>query len=410
MMIMKNAMSLVAGTATGNSMWVCGEVLIDRLPAPTSNNEGDYSGSSDDDDRRINIVGGGAANTAKCISRLGYKVEFIDGLSNDKYGQIAVSDLLNDNVGLDLCYLMTTTKDRSDNNNNNSSNMPTCLATVTLDKNKKASYEFLIDNTATFAFHKSWLPDFTIHKPSVLHIGTLATVIEPGATEIYNWAYEGIVLAASSSSSSSSEKKKNIIPIVYDPNIRPSVMSNDRNKYQKSVNKFASISTIIKASDDDIEWLYPNTSLEDVARNWLFSNSTTNTIMTNTMTNTTEGGERGGVTSLVVITKGADGMMSFTKKNDDNNNSDDLNMNMNMNMNIISIKPSIQIDVKDTVGAGDTVGAILVEAVVKYGIDTLVNEYDDACLRSVLERANKASGITCSRVGCKPPTQADLLS
>ena len=79
-------------------------------------------------------------------------------------------------------------------------------------------------------------------------------------------------------------------------------------------------------------------------------------------------------------------------------------------MDIINVKPSIQIVVKDTVGAGDTVGAILVEAVVKYGINKLVNNDHNCLLRSVLERANNASGITCSREGCKPPTQADLLS
>jgi fructokinase len=378
MMIMKNAMSLAAAagaaidtdTDSSSSMWVCGEVLIDRLPAPISNNK---EGNSNDN--RINIVGGGAANTAKCISRLGYKVEFIDGLSSDIYGQMAVSDLLNDNVGLDLCLMTDSDK-------------PTCLATVTLDQDtKKASYEFLINNTSTFAFHKSWLPDFAIHKPSVLHIGTLATIIEPGATEIYNWAYEGAV-----ASCCHNNNNNNNIPIVYDPNIRPSVMP-DRNKYQKSVNKFASISTIIKASDDDIEWLYPNTSLEAVARNWLFA---------------TDGdGDGEGLTSLVVITKGADGIMSFTKQNNNNNIKNNKN---DMNIHIINVKPSIQIVVKDTVGAGDTVGAILVEAVVKYGINKLVNNDHNCLLRSVLERANKASGITCSREGCKPPTQADLLS
>lgn len=316
--------------ASFGTMWVCGEVLIDQLPSPIVGNEGN--------DGWINVVGGGAANTAKCMSRLGYDVQFIDGLSTDHYGVLAKTELLGDDVGLDLCL--------------HNSDKPTCLATVNLDENKKASYEFLIDGTATFDFDESWLPDFDVHKPSVLHLGTLATIIEPGASAIYDWATEGAI--------------KHGIPVVFDPNIRPSVMP-DRNAYQKAVERFAKISSVIKASDDDIEWLYPEIPHEEVAMKWL-------------------GDE---LTSLVIITKGEDGLMSLAKDG-----------------NVISESPAIQIDVKDTVGAGDTVGAILTEGVVKHGIAKLVQEPE--CLRSVLSRANKASGITCSREGCKPPTQADL--
>ncbi len=319
-MLLKNA-------AVFGTMWVCGEVLIDRLPTVVENGT----------DNRINVVGGGAANTAKCMSRLGYDVQFIDGISSDHYGSIAKTELLEDGVGLDLCRY--------------SDDKPTCLATVHLDENKKASYEFLIDGTATFDFCQSWLPDFGVRKPSVLHLGTLATIIEPGASAIYDWAIEGA---------------KHGVPIVFDPNIRPSVMP-DRTVYQKSVERFAKISSVIKASDEDIEWLYPGVSHETVAKQWLGDESTV----------------------LVVITKGKDGLTSWTRDG-----------------NSISESPDKKIQVKDTVGAGDTVGAILTEGVVKHGIATLVE--DKECLRSVLRRANKASGITCSREGCKPPTQVDL--
>ena len=60
------------------SIWVCGEVLIDLLP-------GDPSDPSDPG--RIAIVGGGPANTAKALSRLGHEVQFIDGISTDAYGK-----------------------------------------------------------------------------------------------------------------------------------------------------------------------------------------------------------------------------------------------------------------------------------------------------------------------------------
>ncbi len=52
------------------SIWVCGEVLIDILPTGP-------------------VVGGGPANTAKALARLGPDVHVIDGISTEAYGQPA---------------------------------------------------------------------------------------------------------------------------------------------------------------------------------------------------------------------------------------------------------------------------------------------------------------------------------
>ena len=104
---------------------MAGEVLIDILPT------GD-------------VVGGGPANTARSLARLGYDVDFIDGISSDTYGVIARKELEQDGVGLALSL---------------HSDKPTCTATVTLDSKGVASYDFLIKDTATFDFNASWLPD-----------------------------------------------------------------------------------------------------------------------------------------------------------------------------------------------------------------------------------------------------------
>ena len=141
------------------SIWVCGEVLIDLIP--------DGSGE------RVPHVGGGPANTAKALARLGHEVYFIDGISSDKYGQMSRQELLDDEVKLDLAL---------------TSDKPTCLAIVSLGADGGATYEFKIDGTATFDFNPSLLPDPERLKPSVLHIGTLVTVIEPAASVLYTWA------------------------------------------------------------------------------------------------------------------------------------------------------------------------------------------------------------------------------
>jgi fructokinase len=294
------------------SIWVCGEVLIDILPTGP-------------------VVGGGPANTAKALARLGYEVDFIDGISTDAYGVNARKELSRDGVGLGLSL---------------TSDKPTCTATVTLDSKGSASYEFLIDGTATFDFNSSWLPDPERLKPSVLHIGTLVTIIEPGASVLFDWAV----------------KVGEFAPIVFDPNIRPSVMA-DRAKYAAAVEKWVSISSVVKVSDDDIAWLYPAEPLDVVAHRWI----------------------EAGV-SAVVITRGAKGLIGFTASG-------------------MEEVDGVKVDVVDTVGAGDTVGAIVVEGIIKHSVHGLQGQV----LNALLHKAAIAAGITCSRAGAQPPRAHELV-
>ena len=298
------------------SIWVCGEVLIDLIPGA--------------DGVRVPHVGGGPANTAKALARLGHDVQFIDGISSDQYGVMSLKELLDDEVKLDLAL---------------KSDKPTCTAEVTLAADGSGSYVFTIDGTATFDFSHSWLPDPSRYKPQVLHIGTLVTVIEPGADVLYDWAIRVAEFA----------------PIVYDPNIRPSVMG-DRDRYQASVENWAAISSVIKVSDDDVEWLYPGESVESVAQRWISDGA-----------------------ALVVITRGINGLLGVTAGG--------------------SVEvPGVKIEVADTVGAGDTVGAIIVEAMIEKGILNLTDEV----LKATLHRAAVAAGITCSRKGAQPPYKHEL--
>ena len=279
---------------------------------------------------RVPHVGGGPANTAKALARLGHDVQFIDGISTDEYGVAARKELLDDEVKLDLAL---------------TSDKPTCLAIISLDANGGASYEFKIDGTATFDFDLKWLPDPSRFKPQVLHIGTLVTVIQPGADVLYDWAMQVAEFA----------------PIVFDPNIRPSVMG-DHDLYEAAVEKWAALSSVIKVSDDDMAWLYPGQKYEDVAQRWL-----------------TDGA------ALVVVTRGSNGIVGFTQEG------------------AVEVDGA-KITVADTVGAGDTVGAIIVEAMVEKGILALTGDV----LKATLHRAAVAAGITCSRKGAQPPYKHEL--
>ena len=298
-----------------SQVWVTGEVLIDLIP---------------DGSVRKPIVGGGPANTAKALSKLGINTQFIDGISTDNYGQMATGELVN--AGVKLEYAKYSDK-------------PTCLAIVSLSDSGSASYEFVIENTATFDFNLDWLPNPLTELPSLLHIGTLATVIEPGATELFEWA----------------QSVAKVAPIVFDPNIRPAVIS-DRKQYLAQVEQWISISSAVKVSDEDIKWLYPSLEIEQVVSNWI-----------------TKG------PSLIVVTYGDKGLAGYR---------------VGEKVSVDAIK----VAVADTVGAGDTVGAILVEAIVKDGLKSL----SGVRLEMMLKRAAKAAAITVSRSGANPPTLKEI--
>jgi fructokinase len=298
-----------------SQVWVTGEVLIDLIP--------------DGSDRKP-IVGGGPANTAKALSKLGIDTQFIDGISSDEYGQMAKNELVASGTKLD--YVKYSDK-------------PTCLAKVSLNDSGSASYEFVIENTATFDFTPDWPPNPQTEGPTLLHIGTLATAIEPGASVLFDWA----------------QSVSKVAPIVYDPNIRPAVM-NDREKYVKQVERWASISSAVKVSDEDIKWLYPSLEIDQVVNNWLAKGP-----------------------SLIVVTYGDRGLAGYR-------------------VGEKVIVDAIKVVVVDTVGAGDTVGAILVEAIVKDGLDAL----SGVRLEMMLKRAAKAAAITVSRSGANPPTLKEI--
>ena len=297
------------------AIWVCGEALIDKISSGGQVRE---------------IPGGGPANTAHALARLAVKNEFIGGLSNDSYGKRMREEFIAAEVGLRF----TPTHD-----------LPTCTANVTIAADGSASYRFLIDGTATFAYDKKNLPDVAAEEVDAIYFGTLATIVEPGASVLFEWM----------------KGAAGKVPIIFDPNVRPSVLG-DRNRYQAAVARFLQISDVVKASTDDINWLYPDKNEFEVAKSWLEHD-----------------------VKLVVITRGEQGLVGITSEH------------------MIEV-PGIAVDVVDTVGAGDTVGAILAEGIVTHGFERALT----AELSHILHRAVQASAITCSRQGAQPPYRNEI--
>lgn len=288
-------------------VWVAGESLIDVI----SYSDGSCSLT----------VGGGPANTAKALSKLRIATSYVGGFSLDDYGIQIQKELSSFGVNLESCW---------------SSKLPTARALATLNRDGSAKYDFQLENTASFDFRSESLPSGS---PKVLHIGSLGTLLEPGATSLFNWA-----------------KKIKAIKI-FDPNIRPSVLE-DKTKYRSNFESWLSIIDVVKLSQDEFFWLY------------------------NEESSPSELLEHG--PSLVVMTMGADGIVGA------------------FGTTLVHV-PAVRTEVVDTVGAGDTVGAVIAEAIVNLGISGLM--YD---LESVLIRASKAAAINCSRAGANPPWKEEL--
>ncbi len=306
-----------------SKVWVAGEVLVDLIPA-------DNGDALIDGVRYQSVIGGGPANTARALGRLGVEVEFVGGLSSDRYGHMAWMELERDGVGMDRVL---------------ESDLVTAKALVSLDENGSASYRFEVSDTATFAFSSDWLPSGA---PTVLHIGSLATVVGPGAEELLGWV-RGL--------------KDQGSVIVFDPNVRPAFLRN-REKYRELVEEWIKISDVVKASYEDLKWLYleEDEESDEVLSHWLHWGP-----------------------SLLIVTKGEHGIIGF--RSDES----------------VGVG-SVAVDVVDTVGAGDTVGAVIVEALLENGLEGLRREV----LERVLARAAKAAAITCSRQGANPPTLEEL--
>jgi fructokinase len=274
--------------------------------------------------QRQPMVGGGPANTAKAIARLGYSTYFVGGISTDGYGRMIEAELRDSGVDLSLVV-------RRD--------LPTALAIASIDDNGLARYEFELEGSVSFAFDQSWLPQ---DEPDVIHIGSVATLLEPGASELLHWL---------------SEKSA---PIVFDPNVRPSIQG-DQGLYRAAVERWLDYATVVKMSEDDFRWLYSE-SEEELVRSWI-----------------------GRGVSIVIVTRAEKGLSAYSA---------DFELSVD----------AVSVEVVDTVGAGDTIGAVVVEGLLQYGLPGLNMQ----TLSIVLSRAAKAASITCSRAGANPPWLEEL--
>jgi fructokinase len=233
--------------------------------------------------------------------------------------------------------------------------LPTSVATALVDD----------DGAATYTFDLAWeLPGlaerlpFMLQGTTLLHTGSIATMLAPGAAD---------VLAAVEHSHPSAT-------ISFDPNCRPSIIT-DADYARHQAEKFVTLSDIVKASDEDLAWLYPGVDVLDSARRWL-----------------SLGGAGG--PAMVVVTRGATGPWGITAAGE-------------------AEFAAPRVEVADTVGAGDSFMAALLSGVVDRGLAGAQNRAELRALpaedlTALLAHAARAAAVTVSRAGANPPTRAEL--
>ena len=153
--------------------------------------------------------------------------------------------------------------------------------------------------------------------------------------------------------------------VMLDPNVRPTLLL-DRDAYRVRIKTLMARSTIVKASDADLGWLYPEAVLEDAAHEILALGA-----------------------RLVVVTLGSQGALGVSRG--------------------VRARVSAPIvEVVDTIGAGDAFGAVLLAWLhghdgLKTDLNLLAGE-----LESALEFACLIASLTCTRAGAEPPRRGDL--
>lgn len=224
---------------------------------------------------------------------------------------------------------------------------PTTLAVVALDERGAATYTFYTEGTADrLVADPGPLPERT----TILGLGTLGLVLEPGAS-----AYEAVLRR---------EAARGVLTAL-DPNIRDDLIA-DPGAYRERFRSWLPDVRLLKLSDEDASWLASGVDPDEAAKRWLAA----------------------GV-DAVVLTRGVQGIAVRTRELE------------------ISV-PSAPAEVRDTIGAGDTVQGALLAWLHNRNVGA-ITDLGPSEWRSALAFAAKAASITVSRSGAEPPTAAEMV-
>jgi fructokinase len=302
----------------GGLTLVVGEALVDIVVSA--------------DGTAVEHVGGGPANIALGLARLGHPVELATHIGLDPRGVRVREHLERDGVRLSEG---STIAER------------TSTATARLDAAGVATYDFDI----AWDLPEELGPGAATH----LHMGSIATALPPGSDQVRRVV--GLARAGAT--------------ISYDPNMRP-VLLRDAQHERPGIEQLVALSDLVKASDEDVGWLYPGDTVDEVLARWA-----------------------GLGPSMAVVTLGGEGARAL------------------VGGEFVTV-PSRPVDVVDTVGAGDSFMAALISGLLDADLlggpegRLALADATPGAVRPALDRAVVVAAITCSRAGADPPYRREL--
>ena len=297
-----------------------GEALIDEITRPNS--------------EPVEVVGGSMLNVAAGLTRLGHESELATWFARDARG---------DKVRAHAEAAGVTLTPGSDGAEF------TTVAHAAVDERGHATYEFDLSWDVPAVED----PDTVGH----VHTGSYVVVVEPGADK---------VLAA--------VKRQAIRGTVsYDPNIRPALLGTP-DEARPHIEAIVALADVVKASDEDLEWLYPGRPVEDVIREWSQSGP-----------------------SLILCTRGPWGVYIKAAAERD----------------MLVVDP-LDVELVDTVGAGDSLMAGLISGLVDAGLlgsgeaKQRLREASWDQILPAIHRGIITSGITILYQGAYSPTREEV--
>ncbi len=279
------------------------------------------------DGATVEHAGGSAANVAVALARLGRPVEFVTAYADDARGAVLARHLNQSAVSVagDPFALARTA---------------TALATIAAD------------GSATYTFDIDWrlnpLPEL---RPMVVHTCSIGAVLSPGADDVRRLL----------------EAQRPSATISYDVNARPAVTGTGP-EVVTAVEEVAALADLVKASDEDLEALYPDDTLQHSVQRLLDLGP-----------------------SAVVVTRGRQGASWY---------------GANRRVDV----PGVEVAVADTIGAGDTFGAATIDALWELGaLGGRLTGLGEDEIAGVMRHAARAAAVTVSRPGADPPYRHELL-
>ncbi|KPF70763.1 hypothetical protein IP69_08990 [Bosea sp. AAP35] len=276
------------------------------------------------------VLGGSGFNAALALARFGAKPTYAGPLSTDALGRRFRAALMAEGIGMALIH---------------DSPLPTAVAIVS-------------------PLGPDGVPEFALHLAGTAHAEPNGTPrhMPPSAVHLHAASFGATVGPSGEAVTSlAASARHQGATISYDINIRASVLP-ERDLVLPLIEARIGQVDIVKASLDDLSWLYPGEPADKIARRW-----------------------HGLGARLVLVTRGPDGAVCYGPEGA-----------------LAATAPPVV--VVDTVGAGDTfIGGFLAVLAARGRLGPGLKDATGEDLRAALAFACEAAADSCTRPGCDPP-------